>query len=137
MKIEGPKGPAAAGKTDKAKKTGAVGTAFSDYLSTDEVGQTAAPAATAAVSMYAALAAAEYGTEREERRRAITHADDLLNDLEDLQMGLLLGSYTKKQLHNLASRLQQTRATVQDPQLLSLLDDIELRAAVELAKYGD
>ena len=139
MKIKGPNRTGATGKTDKAKKSGGTsGASFSEFLTgSDEVGAASAPAGVAGVNMYVALQAAEHATEQEERRRAIVHADDLLNDLEDLRIGLILGSYTKNQLQNMAYRLQQQRLTIRDPRLLEIIGHIELRAAVELAKYED
>jgi hypothetical protein len=138
MQIEGPKRTGATGKTDKAKKAGSSSSSsFSEMLveTNEEVSAPAAAVSVAGVNLFAALQAAEHATDQEQRRQAIDHADDLLNDLEDLRIGLLLGSYTLNQLRNLASRLTQKRISIHDPQLLSLLDDIQLRAAVELAKY--
>ena len=137
MQIEGPKRTGATGKTDKAKKTGGTsGTSFADMLTEPAEVEAAAPAVNVAgVNLFAALQAAEHATDQEQRRQAIENADDLLNDLEDLRIGLLLGSYTIYQLRNLAGRLNRQRARISDAQLLSLLDDIQLRAAVELAKY--
>ena len=136
MKIEGPNRTNAPSKADKAKKTGSAGgAAFSEYLTSEEV-ETAAPAVgVAGVSLFVALQASEHATENDQRRRAVTHADDLLNELEDLRVGLLLGTYTKTQLQNLANRLAQQSLIVRDPSLMALLDEIHLRAAVELAKY--
>jgi hypothetical protein len=137
MKIEGPGKSSSITKTDKAKKAGGVkGASFSEYLTgADEVDETTPAAPLASVGMYAALQAAEHGTARQQRREAIDHADDLLNDLEDLRIGLITGNYTKTQMQNLAIRVQKRRATITDPALMALLEDIELRAAVELAKY--
>lgn len=137
MKIEGPKRSEAAGKTEKSKKSGGVsGASFSEYLSeTEGIAAPAAPVAVGGVNLFVALQAAEAATEREQRRQAVERADDLLNELEDLRVGLLLGSYTLNQLHNLTARLHQKRAQINDPGLMALLDEIELRAAVELAKY--
>ena len=137
MIVEGPKRTGATGKTEKAKKTGGTASSsFSEFLT--EAGEVDAPAAAvpvAGVNLFAALQAAEHATDQEQRRQAVTHADDLLNDLEDLRIGLLLGSYTLNQLRNLANRVSHQRTKISDAQLLSLLDDIQLRAAVELAKY--
>src|SRR5690606_24649523 len=87
------------------------------------------------VSLYVALQAAETATEQENKRRAVERADDLLSELDDLRIGLLLGNYTKTQLERLGMRLRQQRLMIQDPALKALLDEVELRAAVELAKY--
>lgn len=137
IKIEGPKGPGATGKTEKAKKSGSTsGTSFSAFLSeAGDVEAPAAPAGVAGVNLFLALQVAEHASDQDQRKRAITHADDLLSELEDLQTGLLLGSYTINQLRNLGQRLRQQRLQIEDQNLLNLLTNIELRAAVELAKY--
>lgn len=137
MKIEGPQRSNATSKTDKAKKTGSSGGAsFSEFLTEGtETEASSAASGVAGVNLFLALQASEHATDQEQRRQAVTHAADLLNELEDLRVGLLLGSYTVNQLRNLAQRLQQQRFQIQDPALLALIDEIELRAAVELAKY--
>ena len=138
MKIEGPSKTTAAGKTDKAKKASSTsGVSFSDHLvdNSTEAGPALPTVGVAGVSMFMAIQAAEHATDEQNRRRAIEHGHDLLDDLEDLRIGLLLGTYTKNQLMQLASRVRQQRSIVQDPQIMSILDDIALRAAVELAKY--
>lgn len=137
MKIEGPQRSNATSKTDKAKKTGSSGgTSFSEFLTeTPENNPASAASGVAGVNLFLALQASEHATDQEQRRQAVAHADDLLNELEDLRIGLLLGSYTVTQLRSLAQRLQQQRFQIQDRDLLALMDDIELRAAVELAKY--
>jgi Class II flagellar assembly regulator len=137
MQIEGPKRTNATDKTGKTKKAGSVsGSSFSELLSeTSEVGAAAPTVNVAGVNMLLALQAAEHATDQDQRKQAIEQADDLLADLEDLRVGLLLGNYTVHQLRQLGARLQQQRARITDPQLMALLSDIELRAAVELAKY--
>lgn len=137
MKIEGPGKTNAPTKTDKARKAGGVsGASFSEFLTESEaVESTTSSAPVTNVSLYVALQAAETATEQENRRKAMEWGGDLLTELEDLRIGLLMGDYTKTQLENLGRRLREKRATLRDPALTSLLDEIELRAAVELAKY--
>lgn len=137
MKIEGPGKAGATGKADKAKKTDSTGgSSFAEFLTgAGDVEASSAPTGVAGVSMYVALQAAEHATEHENRRRAIDHASDLLDDLEDLRVGLLLGSYTKNQLLQLSNRVRRQRLLVSDAKIMTLLDEIALRAAVELAKY--
>lgn len=138
MKIEGPSKTTAAGKAEKTKKASTTsGISFSDHLvdSAAEAGPALPTVGVAGVSMFMAIQAAEHTTDEQNRRRAMEHGHDLLDDLEDLRIGLLLGTYTKNQLMQLASRVRQQRLIVQDPQIMSILDDIALRAAVELAKY--
>ncbi|NBR29945.1 MAG: hypothetical protein EBT83_16285 [Betaproteobacteria bacterium] len=57
-----------------------------------------------------------------------------LDALEQLRDGLLSGSLPVATLRNLERMVAQERALVSDPKLNAVLDDIELRAAVELAK---
>ena len=67
--------------------------------------------------------------------RARHRAELMLERLEEIRTGLLLGAIPRSQLQDLARVAQETRETFVDPALGDLLDDIELRAKVELAKY--
>ena len=61
-------------------------------------------------------------------------AHQILDRLEDVRMGLLMGQISKSDLMALSEILKAARETAVDPNLLELLDDIELRAKIELAK---
>jgi hypothetical protein len=138
-RIEGPGRTGAVGKTDKAKKSGAAGgTSFADMLSDDTAGVSSVAPALGAGSISALLTiqANEQATERDSRRRAVAYGDDLLDELDNLRVGLLMGDYSVDQLYRMTQRLQQHRLTVDDPELLNIINDIELRVRVELAKYG-
>ena len=63
------------------------------------------------------------------------HAEDLLDELDEVRHGLLVGALSRAQLTRLKALVTARRATVHDPRLAEILDEIELRAAVELAKY--
>jgi hypothetical protein len=63
------------------------------------------------------------------------HAEDLLNELDELRHGLLVGALSRSQLMRLKGLVTARRASIDDPRLAEILDEIELRAAVELAKY--
>ncbi|HEY1096488.1 MAG TPA: flagellar assembly protein FliX [Alphaproteobacteria bacterium] len=138
-RIDGPGRTGAVGKTDKAKKAGSVGgSSFADLLS-EEAGavEGVTPAlGTGAISTLLSIQANEQATERENRQRAIAYGDDLLDELDNLRVGLLMGNYTINQLQQISYRLEQRRLSIDDPQLLSIIDDIELRVRVEIAKYG-
>ncbi len=64
----------------------------------------------------------------------ITRGDTLLGDLAHLRDGLLAGGLDRTALTTLERRLAQRRPHGADPELAAILDDIELRVAVELAK---
>jgi hypothetical protein len=68
------------------------------------------------------------------RRRAVQRGSSLLDRLEDLRLGLLAGIVPRERLRQLADLAQSARDGVDDPRLAELLDQIDLRVAVELAK---
>ncbi len=72
----------------------------------------------------------------EERKRAVQHGHSILDELEELRMGLLFGSIPLWQLEKLEGLVKRHRENLDDPRLLEILDEIEVRAAVELAKLG-
>lgn len=71
-----------------------------------------------------------------ERRRAAKRGNDLLDRLEELQLGLLLGHFPREKLQNILVMLRGRQEKIGDPRLAGVLADIELRAEVELAKLG-
>ena len=69
-----------------------------------------------------------------ERERGRQRGERLLARLEDLRDGLLMGRMAPDTVRRLADEVDQARAEVDDPGLNEILDEIELRAHVELAK---
>ena len=86
------------------------------------------------VSTILALQAAPDSTERRARQRAVQRADAMLDELEQIRLGLLLGAIPRARLEQLAQMVRARREQLDDPKLIAILDEIELRAAVELAK---
>lgn len=84
------------------------------------------------VSALMALQGVEDVTER--RRRAIRRGGGLLDRLEELKLALLSGEAGEGALDRLTRTLREERPVDADTELNSLLDQIDLRAAVELAK---
>jgi hypothetical protein len=70
------------------------------------------------------------------RKRARKRGDDILDELERIRVGLLMGRIPLSGLKRLAALLGQARPAVEDPRLEQVLAEIEVRAAVELAKLG-
>ncbi len=68
------------------------------------------------------------------RRRAIGRAGRLLDELEELKLGLLQGEIDQGGLRRLSDAVREQREATSDPGLEAVLDQIETRAAVELAK---
>lgn len=107
-------------------------------LTVDSTSETApaAPAAPAAalgsVDALLALQGAPDATER--RRRAVRRAGRLLDVLDEVKLALLEGRSGAAALDRLRGAVRETRDAVDDASLSGLLDEIETRAAVELAK---
>jgi hypothetical protein len=71
------------------------------------------------------------------RRRALQRGNSLLDRLDDIRIGLLSGSLARGQLENLRYLARQQVELDGDPELAAILDEIELRVAVELAKLDN
>lgn len=69
------------------------------------------------------------------RRKLRKHGEDILNQLDEIKKDLLIGGIPKERLANLAQSLRIKKQETDDPVLISIINDIELRASVELAKY--
>lgn len=76
----------------------------------------------------------EVATDLGGRRRAVHRGNTLLDRLDDIRVGLLTGSLPRGQLEALRHLAREHVELNDDPQLAAILDEIELRVAVELAK---
>jgi hypothetical protein len=70
------------------------------------------------------------------RKRAVKRASDMLDMLEGIRLDLLNGEIPAGRLGALLRLVRLQRDQVEDPRLSHVLDEIELRARVELAKLG-
>ncbi len=86
--------------------------------------------------MEAMLALQEVsGNIDEQGQRKLQHyGEDLLDQMEDLRRQLLTGSISKDDLARLAGKMRAHRRETNDPNLNEIIDEIELRAEVEIAK---
>ena len=116
------------GKTDPSS-----GEKFAAALNGEQpAAPAAAPVAVNAVDVL--LSAQEVPDPLAGRRRAVQRGNALLDRLEELRLGLLAGVLPREQLNELARMARTARETVDDPRLTEILNDIDLRVAVELAK---
>ncbi len=122
-------------RTDK-KTRGGGGSAFASHLQEAAPADTTAKATPAAVNGLLALQEVHDDSD-ENSSRAKAFAHGLLDQLDVLRHSLLLGRIEPARLRELRGHLQAERAKVMDPELASILDEIELRVAVELAKYEE
>ena len=84
----------------------------------------------------ALLALQEVSDDPGGRNRGQRHGEELLNHLDDLHLGLLSGRMSLDALERLSAMVAAKRGQVEDARLAQILDEIETRAAVELAKLG-
>lgn len=136
MKVGRTSGPAASGGPSGARAP-AGGSSFS--LPGTSAAGSAAPVARAAgvtgvASLDALLALQEMGGPLERRRKAVGRAGRILDVLDDLKMAVIDGEVSGAHLDHLMRAVRDQRENTEDPRLEGVLDEIEMRAAVELAK---
>ena len=68
------------------------------------------------------------------KRKGVAHAEQLLDLLDSVREGLLAGEIPRATLNKLAAAITRRHEGFADPALQGVLDQIELRAHVELAK---
>jgi len=89
---------------------------------------------TGVASLDALLALQEVGGPLERRRKAVRRAGRILDVLDEVKLSLLEGGLPPAALERLVAAVREGRGGTDDPRLESLLDEIETRAAVEMAK---
>jgi len=93
-----------------------------------------ATGATGVASLDALLALQEVGGPLERRRKAVRRAGRILDVLDEVKLALLEGGLPPAALERLVAAIREERGGTDDPGLEGLLDEIETRAAVEMAK---
>lgn len=134
MKVTGPLGAASTPAARPAAR-GAGGFALpttGGAVSAAQAGATSSASGVASAAALMALQGVEDPTER--RRRAIRRGSGLLDRLDELKLALLGGQDGTAALGRLARDLREERDEEGEPSLKAVLDQIDLRASVELAK---
>ena len=73
-------------------------------------------------------------TQQRGKRLGVQYGGDLLDHLEELRRDLLLGATDKDKLGSIAQKMRAHRRQSDDAKLNEIIDEIELRAEVEIAK---
>jgi hypothetical protein len=138
MKVEGPNGPRPGPAVRRAGKSGADSTGFAKLLEGGETESTSETPSirtvTPVASVDALLAVQAIGDEEGRRHQARRRGEALLDELDEVRHGLLVGSLSQPRLEALVGLIQSERPGISDPALSEVLDEIDLRAQVELAK---
>jgi len=87
-------------------------------------------------SVDSLLALQEVPDSTTSRSKGLARAEDMLEMLEEIRKGILLGSIPVPNLRGLAHMARNQQSKTDDPKLNEVLAEIELRAEVELAKLG-
>lgn len=139
MKIDGA-GPVRTNAT--RRKPGADGAAAGDFAShmagTSQAPTPAPVSGAAQIGSVDALIALQTGDEGSagNPRHELSRAEDLLDRLDQVRVGILTGRMSQVTLNDIVSRLEDRRREGVEPRLAALIDEIELRAKVELAKLS-
>jgi hypothetical protein len=136
MKVNGPRNVSGPSGPKKSAGSGA-GAGFAPQSSS--AGRTSAPAplsgASSINSVDALMALQGAGDFQEARKHATDRAFSMLDVLDDLKIALLEGRMPRDTLVRLMETLKSQRDQTGDPRLEAALDEVEIRAAVELAKH--
>ena len=136
MKVDGPNKTGATGKAGKKSGSGKADGSFSDFITSGPSKSVSSGTTQSIVQVDALLAlqGAEDPTERASRGRMRQRADDILDELDKVRMAMLKGDLTVGHMVNIADVVASHREKISDPHLTALMDEVDLRAQVELAK---
>lgn len=119
----------------KAKKSSAKGD-FSVFLKDEEEAQSSVNEVVATPSLNSALFLQEVDNDEDVKEKNYERGNDILDDLDNYQKDILKGQNNEQSLKKLSEQIKDERMKSADPMLESLIDEVELRAAVEAAKRG-
>lgn len=135
MKVTGSNGVGSLGGPKAAR--GGQGAAFTlptagGVSGASGVARTAGVAGVSSLDALLALQDVEGPTER--RRRAVNRAGRILDVLDEVKLALIDGDVSTGSLDRLMRAVREERQNTDDGRLEGVLNEIETRAAVELAK---
>jgi hypothetical protein len=135
MKVTGPGGIGSSSGARPARGAGGDGFRIVTPEAAGGASQVSSVSATQGVmGVEALLALQDVGSPTERKRRAVRRAGRMLDTLDALKIALLEGEISGADLDRLRRAIRDERDNTDDPALEAVLDEIELRAAVEVAK---
>ena len=124
-------------KTGKNKKVSS-GASFSSFLektvSKEESPQITSNTGVSATDALLSLQMAGENEEDEIKKKLLKRGKNLIERLEEIRDGLLIGSISKERLIEISRFVKEQSYESADKRLTELLEEIELRVEVELAK---
>jgi len=138
MKVSKVKSGKSASSVSRKKVETGHGGEFAEHLkgAVASSGTSASTEAGSVNSVDAILAVQETDdpTQQRGKRLGVQYGGDLLDHLEELRRDLLLGAIDKDKLSSIAQKMRAHRRQSDDAKLNEIIDEIELRAEVEIAK---
>ena len=135
MKVNGSSDVGSASPSRSARRASADSFSLGPADRAPEAAPAARAGATSGIaSLDALLALQDVGGPLERRRRAVSRAGRILDVLDEVKVALLDGEVSPDALRRLTAAVRDQRENTEDSRLESVLDEIETRAAVEMAK---
>jgi hypothetical protein len=136
MKIQGPGKTSAPSKSGKVSGRSSGDESFGDFIARETASAPAASTTRSIARVDALLAAqsVEDPTARAAKKRVRQRGNDILQELEKIRMAMLGGTLTVGHMIDIADVVSSHREKISDPVLTAIIDEIDLRAQVELAK---
>ena len=135
MKIVGPAPLRTSTSAQRARSRDGAAGSFRVELGGDEAPAAGVSSAGPTLAVASLLSLQEAPSPTEGRSRGLRRGRDLLDQLDRIRLALLTGQIPAARLEGLLRTLKQARGETGDPGLNQILDEIELRCAVELAKF--
>lgn len=137
MRINEFRGPHRLGGKNLRKTDSAGGGDFTTHLEgTEAEDSPAAPTLSGIGALGSVLLLQEDGGGLDGRQESCRHGNRLLEHLDRLRMDLLLGQVSVGQMERLRQVLEREQPEHVPPEMREVLDEIQLRVRVELAKFG-
>lgn len=121
----------------KAVRKSGGGESFSAYLNETMKSSMRPVGSASGISVTDAIFATQMVSneeEREIRKKLVKRGQTLIEKLEEIRDGLLIGYISTDELINISRMLKDNRVVSSDEKLQELMAEIELRVEVELAK---
>lgn len=121
----------------KSTRKVSTGESFSEYLKMSSAQEGNNIQNTTAMTSADAIFAAQMvdgEEERQKKQKLLKRSYGLLDRLEEIRDGLLLGSISKDKLIEISRMVKNKNIKCDDEKLREIMEEIELRVEVELAK---
>lgn len=137
MKVGGTKGPKSTSGTQKSSPSGGGSDVdFSQYVTggASEAASSSATQSIAQLDVLLAVQEVEDPMRGAAKKRVKVRANNILEKLDSIRLKMLGGDLTVGHMIDVADVVASHRDKIDDPALTAIMDEIDLRAQVELAK---